>query len=73
LEIPVLRFSRWTSLLQALQNVGQQIISSGYVQVHYQSEAEKKEWEQILKPIYNEFRDVIGEALLRSVEDLKAG
>jgi tripartite ATP-independent transporter DctP family solute receptor len=75
LEETLLEVTDWEREQASVMNQKdlQQIISSGYVQVHYQSEAEKKEWEQILKPIYNEFRDVIGEALLRSVEDLKAG
>ena len=48
----------------------QRIVSSGKVQVHHQSEAEKEEWVRVLIPIYDEFRDVIGQDLLRCVEDL---
>lgn len=48
----------------------ERIISSGIVEVHFQSEAERKEWRETLKPIYDEFKGVIGEDLLRCVEDL---
>ena len=50
----------------------QQIISSEMSR-YTTSPKQKKEWEEILKPIYDEFRNVIGEALLRNVEDLKTG
>lgn len=47
-----------------------QIGSSGKVQVHYQTEAEKKEWSQVLKPVYAEFRGIIGDDLINSIEEL---
>ncbi|HPZ42386.1 MAG TPA: TRAP transporter substrate-binding protein [Bacillota bacterium] len=75
LEETLLEVTHWEREQASLMNQRdlEHIISSGYVQVHYQSEAEKKEWEQALKPLYDEFKYVIGEDLLRSIEDLKKG
>lgn len=46
------------------------ISSSGVVQLHYLTEDEKNEWIQVLRPIYQEFDDIIGKDLIESVEEL---
>lgn len=46
------------------------ISSSGVVQLHYLSNDEKEEWISVLRPIYQEFDDIIGEDLIDSVEEL---
>jgi C4-dicarboxylate-binding protein DctP len=51
----------------------EQIASSGNVQLHYQTEAEKKEWQSRLQPIYEEFAGVIGEDLLNYVVEINKG
>lgn len=48
----------------------EQAISSGIVQVHRQTEAERNEWVEVLKPLYNEFREIIGEDLISALEEL---
>jgi C4-dicarboxylate-binding protein DctP len=48
----------------------EKVIRSGDVQVHYQTEDEKKEWMEVLTPIYNEFSDRIGRDLINSIQDL---
>lgn len=48
----------------------EQITSSGNVQLRYQTEAEKRDWQSRLKPIYEEFAGVIGEDLVNSVEEI---
>jgi C4-dicarboxylate-binding protein DctP len=46
------------------------ITSSGAVQLHYLTEDEKNEWIQVLRPIYQEFDNIIGKDLIESVEEL---
>lgn len=48
----------------------EKVILSGDVQVHYQTEDEKKEWMEVLTPIYKEFSDKIGRDLINSIEDI---
>ncbi|NLI13739.1 DctP family TRAP transporter solute-binding subunit [Pelotomaculum propionicicum] len=46
------------------------VAQSGVTQVHYQTEDEKREWMEVLRPIYTEFSDVIGRDLISSIEEL---
>lgn len=43
------------------------VSTKGGIRVHFQSEAEKEEWRRVLKPLYDEFRDVIGEDIIDSL------
>lgn len=72
LESTMLEVTDWERQQTLLMNSEfmKKIISSGKVQVHYQTEADKKAWEQVLKPIYAEFRNIIGDDLINSVEEL---
>ncbi|BAF59532.1 MAG: TRAP transporter substrate-binding protein [Syntrophothermus sp.] len=55
--------------LQINRDCLKQIISSGMVQVHYQTEDEKREWVRALRPLYEEFREIIGEDLIDYLEE----
>lgn len=58
---------------QALKMDGEclkSVTSSGTVQVHLQTEEEKKEWIRLLKPIYSEFSEIIGEEIMNSIVEL---
>lgn len=48
----------------------EQVVSSGMVQVHYQTEAEKREWIRVLRPVYSEFKETLGGELVGAVEEL---
>jgi C4-dicarboxylate-binding protein DctP len=46
------------------------IASSRDVQVHYLTADEKYEWIQVLRPLYQEYDDIIGIDLIDAVEEL---
>lgn len=46
------------------------VSSSGLMHVHLQKEEEKKDWELLLKPIYSEFRDIIGAEMMDSLKEI---
>ncbi len=48
----------------------EQLISSGAAQVHPQTQAEKKEWMRVLRPLYSEYKGVIGDDLVNIAEEL---
>lgn len=52
------------------QEAMDRLTASGTVQVHYQTEAEKREWYRVLRPVYDEFRSVIGDDIIDSIEGL---
>jgi C4-dicarboxylate-binding protein DctP len=51
---------------QSLDNV----VKSGLVQVHQQTEAEKKQWAIALKPVYSEFKNLIGNEMVDYLEEM---
>ena len=47
------------------------IKASGKVQIHIQTEAEKKIWKKVWEPLYDRFTPVIGPQLMKAVRDLQ--
>ncbi|TEB15683.1 C4-dicarboxylate-binding periplasmic protein precursor [Pelotomaculum sp. FP] len=48
----------------------EKIVDSGLVQVHQQTEAEKKLWSIMLKPVYSEFKNLIGNDMIDYLEKM---
>lgn len=46
----------------------ERVISTGAVTVHRQTDQEKKEWISVLKPLYSEFSEILGEDVMKSIE-----
>jgi len=72
LEDTLLEVTQWEREQAIIMNREclEQAVSSGMVHVHRQTEAERQEWLRVLKPIYNEFREVIGEDLIDALDEL---
>ncbi|MCL6558961.1 MAG: TRAP transporter substrate-binding protein DctP [Firmicutes bacterium] len=49
----------------------EQITASGTVEIHWLTSEEKMEWVSAWKPLYGEFRNIIGEDILNALEELK--
>ncbi|WP_209123127.1 DctP family TRAP transporter solute-binding subunit [Alkalihalobacillus sp. BA299] len=47
------------------------IENSGQLEIHYQTESEKKIWRQALKPIYDKYGQIIGDELMKEVIKLQ--
>jgi len=67
--VEVTKWEREQSLKMNREGL-EQVILSGMVQVHYQTEAEKKEWISALRPIYYEFKKSFGEEMVSFIEQL---
>lgn len=48
------------------------VLNSGLVQVHQQTEDEKKQWSIMLKPIYSEFKNLIGNDLIEHLQKMNS-
>ncbi|KUK83825.1 MAG: TRAP-type C4-dicarboxylate transport system, periplasmic component [Pelotomaculum thermopropionicum] len=72
LEDTLLEVTKWEreQALKMNREGLEQVVSSGLVQVHYQTEAEKKEWISVLEPIYYEFIKTYGEEMVSFIEQL---
>jgi C4-dicarboxylate-binding protein DctP len=72
LEDTLLEVTEWERerALKMNQEGLEQIISSEMVQIHYQTEAEKESWINVLSPIYYEFKKTYGEDMVSMIEHL---
>jgi C4-dicarboxylate-binding protein DctP len=48
----------------------EEVVNSGLVQVHHQTEDEKNQWSIALKPVYSEFKNLIGPDMIEYLEQM---